>query len=1172
MLGPFEIIDAIGQGGMGTVFRGHHRPTGRTVALKVLRAEFADDPTYLEGFHREVRAIARLDHPGIVRVYDYGIVSSDAADAHSQLQPDALWLAMEFADGGSLAEHDGPFSWPALRSLLVQILDALAHAHARGLVHRDIKPDNVLRRPDQLADDHPGWMLTDFGLAHSRDPEINERTGDVSSAVAGTPYFMAPEQFHGYWRDFGPWTDLYALGAMAYFLAAGRPVFNAPSPMAVGLKHIAEPVPQLNPVVTVPLGFENWLRRLLAKDIGARFRRAADAAAALISLGDPKPTQRREPDEPAEVSIPPTLTLSTEAFTDAETSTNLRTQLLDEDELHAQLAADRHETTDAQPPASGTFPARRVVAPRQWDEQHDERRPHNIPGTGKGIFEVRQPPYVGRRNQRDLLWQQLRSVVTRRRARFVLIRGDAGIGKTRLMQWLATRAHELGVATTLTARHSPIMSTGDGLARAFQTFLSTTGLDRPALIQRLRSVYATYFDEEPDEQHLAALVEWMSPRTEETDDDLPVVRLESELSRFLLAQRLLEQICRRRPAVLCIDDGQWAQDSLGFARHLLAARNERPIPALIVATVRPESLRDRLVEQQLLETLIEFDSSTVIDLDALDDAHQLRLIDSLLGLDQNLAQSIHQMAGGNPLFAVQLIEDWVGRNVLEDSPDGYVLAEGEEIPDDLNTLLTRRIEAVITGYNAPDDARTSLEVAAALGVAVDDREWRTVCSMAGAQLPDSLVPYLIQQSVAVPHPQGWRFRLPLYRDVLEQLSRQHGRWATLNAHIADAIDTAGQNGTCLHERRGRHLLAARQPVDAIDHFWQAISTRMQQSAYAQALSLTALLEELFDQLDYPPEHPDRVRLKIPRAESHRFLGDTPRAQQLYDELRDELHLLDDHLRAEAHRSLGSFANHCARFQQALQEYGHARDLFDQVDDTRGLARTLDGMGWTHQRIGQVDDARRIYRTGYQLADAAGLQREAGWCLTGLAHPLPDVDPDQSGGHARQALARFEAAGCRSGMAVAHWLLGDYERLQQNLDRARRHYQRTRELGEMVGHNIAANASVGLLGICDLFDGDIERAEQRIRHFRDTIGTAESTHFIAPLADLGMLGIAAHHRDTDAFDQLVEQLHSAAEDPGLMAINFRVILRHIHRICLDHDDARRADAIEGLLNALPQSDD
>lgn len=210
-LGAFELQEKIAEGGMGDVWRGEHSAQGVPVAVKVLRPPGTRNELFLALFRREVRAVAQLDHPGIVTIFDIGEVTpASARESRGGVSAHSPYLVMDLVARGSLTNVQTPMPWPQLREILLGVLDALAHAHARGITHLDIKPGNIL-----LADKSSGFpiRLTDFGIALFRASlPSNDET------VLGTPAYMAPEQFFGEWREFGPWTDLYALGCVAYEL------------------------------------------------------------------------------------------------------------------------------------------------------------------------------------------------------------------------------------------------------------------------------------------------------------------------------------------------------------------------------------------------------------------------------------------------------------------------------------------------------------------------------------------------------------------------------------------------------------------------------------------------------------------------------------------------------------------------------------------------------------------------------------------------------------------------------------------------------------------------------------------------------------------------------------------------------------------------------------------
>lgn len=1164
MLGPFEVTEIIGQGAMGEVWRGRHRAGGQQVAIKVLRAELTGEHRHMEGFHREVQSIARLDHPGIVKIFDYGVIPEKAAREHQSLEAGGLWLAMEYAEGGSLEEIPSELNWTDLRGLLLQLLDALAHAHARDLVHRDLKPGNILCQPSETAGP-PRWLLSDFGIAHIQDPTVSSKTGDLNTSAAGTPLFMAPEQLNGQWREYGPWTDLYALGCVAYLLASGKPPFVADSVMAIAVKHLSDKPPPLDPLIAVAPGFENWLKRLLKKTPRHRYRRAADAATDLVLLGDPADQTGRQTPE----SIEKLPTMSTATLATHDGSQPVRTLVLDDRILESMAAADRQD----QPPDDEQRPQylrrRTPSPPEDWRRLGEYHSPATIPATGKGIFGLRTPPYVGREQIRDQIWGHFHDVCRDERPRMIVIRGPAGLGKSSLMTWLATRTHELGVATPLIASHSPIMNPTDGLPQAFQAYLNATGLDRSELFCRLQQAYESQFgDESPDRDHLAAVVEWLSPlessHEQSQDCPVPAVQFDTPLERYLVAQEILARIAAERPVILGIDDGQWAQDSLGFARHILADRSERNLPVLLVTTIRPDALDERLMERELLELLVDDEATAVVDLNPLDDDEQYHLVTHLLGLEKKLAERVTDHTKGIPLFALQLIEEWVSGELLSESDGGYTLGDDPLFPDDLDELLEQRVEQVTTSWRSPEQARLAMEIGAALGIDVEGTEWRRLCNILSDDVDEEFVDHLMVQGLALPHSGGWRFRLPLYRDSLERISRRQGRWSNINSAIAEHIDSAAQNGTCLAERRARHLLEAELHDRAIPLLWEAIGDRMKKSAYLQARGLLSLLESTVDALDLPQDHRQRRRLEIRRAETHRFRGDVDGGETLLEELLSTEDL-DDDLRADAHRVAANYANLGADYGRALEHYKKARDLFSSIDDYRGLCRSLDGMGWVYLSMGRIGESRKAYAAGYNEAQRAGLSLEAAWCLWGVAETSLFMGDPSGIEDAQRALELFDELGCRSGMGIAHRTLGDYARGAGDLGDARRHYERTRHLANMIGH-VFAEFTVALLGFCDLAEGDFDAAKRRFSSFNEAISEDWSPGF-RPAGDLGLLVIAAHRNDWDGFDELAERLENTLTPDTPLRRDFMHMLQEIIAACNKAGDRERAETARVLLETL-----
>jgi len=264
-IGRYQIIEPLGTGGMATVYKAYQPSLEREVALKVLRAGFADDPEFFQRFQREARSIAKLRHPHIVQVFDFEPLEGRYV------------LAMEFLEGGTLKDRmatraaEGKRLPPAeVARIIGEVADALTHGHELGIVHRDMKPSNVmLSRRDRA-------VVTDFGIAKIIGGEGQTQTG----VGIGTPEYMAPEQGTGAKIDHR--ADIYSLGVMAYEMLTGRVPFIADTPLAVVLAHVRDPLPLPSSIdPSVRSETERVLMKALAKDPGDRYASATEFADAL---------------------------------------------------------------------------------------------------------------------------------------------------------------------------------------------------------------------------------------------------------------------------------------------------------------------------------------------------------------------------------------------------------------------------------------------------------------------------------------------------------------------------------------------------------------------------------------------------------------------------------------------------------------------------------------------------------------------------------------------------------------------------------------------------------------------------------------------------------------------------------------------------------------------------
>jgi serine/threonine protein kinase len=227
--GRYRVLDVLGRGGMGVVYKIEHQRMGKIAAMKVLHRDLARDKEVIGRFRREAEAVSQLTHPNTVQVFDFGTAQG------------ALYLVMEYVRGldiGSLIDRDGPMPFQRAAPLFAQVCAALTEAHELGIVHRDLKPENILVTRTPSGQDFV--KVLDFGLAKLAErEELSEVTG--RGQIVGTPYYMSPEQIRGE-NEVDGRSDIYSLGALMYKVLTGEHAFSAASPVGVLTKHLTEPV------------------------------------------------------------------------------------------------------------------------------------------------------------------------------------------------------------------------------------------------------------------------------------------------------------------------------------------------------------------------------------------------------------------------------------------------------------------------------------------------------------------------------------------------------------------------------------------------------------------------------------------------------------------------------------------------------------------------------------------------------------------------------------------------------------------------------------------------------------------------------------------------------------------------------------------------------------------
>jgi serine/threonine protein kinase/tetratricopeptide (TPR) repeat protein len=1036
-LGEFLLEAPIGKGGMASVWRGVHRVEKTAVAIKLVTADPDKHRSFRSALQNEVRAMARLDHPGIAAVLDHGQVSeSEALASNGALVRGSPYLVMELADGGTL-RREHVQRWPDLRATLVSLLTALGHAHARGVIHRDLKPSNVL-----VDGPFHTLRLTDFGIAHALSRAgASSPDGPIS---AGTAWFMAPEQILGLNREEGPWTDLYALGCLTYLLACRRAPFPGKDREYVYRSHCLTPMPPLKPVFEVPAELEPWILVLTAKRARDRFELAADALAALSRIGGATlaPAAHEDSALASELMLTPASSAHVETRTDIGATTHIDAMLSGLDP--AQPIGERESALRAHSvPEISSEPLEPIRA-----------HTHRMLGIGLGIFGLRPIPLAGREAERARMWSALANVARSRQPRAIVVRGRAGNGKTRLAEWLAELAAERGAAHVLWVRHDASPASSDPLSRMLERYLRAEGLAGEELEHQIAVAIP-----ELAEAARAQLALLSSSRGGMRREE-----------RFAIVRECLLAISRRRPALLVFDDAQYGADAIAFADYLLRLGGSEAPAVLAVLTVREEALDERPAEAADLAALLARRRAEEVYVGPLGTAAHAQLVEDLLGLEPSLAAIVAQRTHGSPLFAVQLVGDWVQQGKLVTGERGFTLRDGAgaDIPNDIHALYSARIDRLVESFplEARAGAETALAIMTLLGRQVVREEWERACHEAGVEAKEALLDAMANRRLAVVGRQRFTLVHKMLHESLERRSRERGGESELHAACARMLEALHGDDPSQAERLGTHLAHAGELERALGPLLAGAETRLLASEFAEARAVCALYASVLDRLGAREDDPRRARAWMVDA-------DVTSTQGLFDEAaqvlgradaaaraNDDGHLLARvlSLRGSLCLKRGAVADAASLFRESIERSRASGDTFSHALSLHGLAEALKLTPRIAESIGHYEEAAELFarlddglRYGRCRLGMADVARRLG-DLEGSAQVLEDV------------IERVRALGNRHSEAVAHNTLGDVERARGRLADAERHYSECLRLfGEIASEDtVIPRLNLGLV--------------------------------------------------------------------------------------------------------------
>ena len=1035
-VGPFTLGPKLGAGGMATVFMAEHKSDNTRVALKILRTEIASDPSFIEAFGHEVRAAARLDHGRITAVFDHGVISPEEATSNPELAG-LPWLAMELVEGGTITGLSGRIPWPQLQAITLDVLDALAHAHARGMIHRDIKPGNV------LLDGHTGRVkLTDFGLVHSLDNE-HENPDVLGEFVSGTPAYMAPEQIQCDWRNYGPWTDLYAVGSMVWSLATGNPPYRG-SVHTILEQHVRGELPEFDPPFSMPLALLDWLEVMMETNPNRRYRRAADAAWALSQITH----------ESAIGTLPKSeATDSSEAETyKAAADLSLATLILDPEQTMAlqdqtmalpdqTMALPSHTTelaTDAIDGPSSDSDSMSVLHPAPPFPEHWGRfrrtRPH-LHGAGLALFGLRASGMFGRYDERDQLWSTLHRVIQTNRPHLVLINGTSGSGKSTLTEWFCTRVDEVGGGLWLAAHHNEDGGATDGLSAMLTRSFRTAGMDRSDAVDTIRALLTQHGHPTiEDANGLAQLADPLGAVPEGSGLD---VHFSSAAEKHALIERYLRTLSNRRPLLVWMDELQHSTDSQALVERILQSPDAGRI--LFIGTVQTESVVSGSDLDQRLKALVDHECAEAISLNPLDRSGQIALVRDLLGLDLSLATKVATKAGGNPQFAVQLVSDWVERGMLIPGPDGYVLDGDADvtIPPDMLAVWKQRLAAV--AKNHPIEELYGIELGATLGAKVDRSEWKHALDQAGLPMPTNMMAELLRLRLIEQEHQyaDWSFIHGLFRAAILNQIEVHNRTIQWSSICADVMANQSQDIT----RKARLLVASNRTLEALQPLRKASHKELLAGDWGRAKELADLRVRILSGVDVEPDGPHGLDTAVLDLHLYRGMDRNKYIRAEAPKLIDWAKRLEAWGSvAQLHLVLGSSYAVLGRVDEGRQYLMQALQL-TQEHRLEEITNILNRLCFICIRSGELDQATQFAResvlTAESWGDTLGVAR--GYTMMARARwQAGDLEPADF--YISEAAIRYDRIGSMRGLAEIWNTRGELARSRGDLDAAEVAYQ------------------------------------------------------------------------------------------------------------------------------------
>ncbi|MEZ4220068.1 MAG: protein kinase [Polyangiaceae bacterium] len=970
----YEVKEVIGEGGMGIVYRCADMANGgNEVALKrVIPPESKLAAEYVMWFYKEARALAALNHPCIVHATDFG-----------QLADGTPYLAMDLAAGVSL--HDlsqVPNRFELIWSIVDQVLGALAQAHARGIIHGDLKPSNVLI--EEMEGAPPEVHILDFGLAWLKQDPHDERL-DGSKALefaphagAGTPGYMAPEQIQHEMHHVCGATDLYALGCILYKLLSGRSVFTG-DPKELLRLHAFEKIPELKLAIPAPSGVVAFVHRLLAKRPWDRWEFAAEARGVWAQW-------RPSADTAADAWVFPKV--------------------------------PRYD----RPP----------TAPSKVAKGSDKKlRLGAAPQRSPGLLSIRLSPLVGRDDVKRVLREVCDDVIEGHGAphRLVILVGPAGVGKSRIAEWLCEVVHEEGTMIPLRARYRPIRSPLDGMLGGVTHYFNFERASREIIEKSLLLRWKVTADDKNGRAWVAGASEWLRPLppTEPVGPTGIRFTLDTLDTRRLVIRYTLRRIGRGRPLLFFMDDLHHAGPSTfeGLARIHTDEPDQRIV---IVGTVRSEDVQLGTDAAERLRQLRELMDGIVTDVKPMDAETTAELLRASLPLDGAAVDEAARRSRGNPLFALQQLHAWALAGNMQMSSGLYSVPE--EVlsvrPQTTAELWDSRVGAM------PEQHRLAAYAVATLGGDIRRNVLHALLERLGLEADGAIVS-LQNAEIILPRGPG-RYHWP------HALLQEHLLASLLERADAKALLIAASDALAVHplaasrriiRQRVANLLYASEPDAAAGLLFDFLN-----NAWLGAREPLATLGDL----ELLKGHLQGRSLAMKhrwQAEALRHLGRTDEATTHAEIARERFEELEDRENlGHTLRLLGHLASERGQSGEGAVLVGLAHEIFTELGHITGQAQCEAVLGEIEYLLGNYARAREVIVAGESHFALLNQPLGRGQCLLLLSwieHSEGAVERARR--LATEAKGQFEAAGYRLGQAQANVSLAHVEHRMLNYNNA-----------------------------------------------------------------------------------------------------------------------------------------